>query len=151
MENKRRLYFILTLLWMGVIFYMSSQSGQDSADLSSSITHFILSLVYAPYRQLSPEHQLEIVMTFGFLVRKCAHMTEYAILAFISSQYVKTFDQVKHPYLYSLLFCFLYACSDEFHQCFSDQRGPSMMDVGIDSIGACISLGLQSFLMKIKK
>ena len=38
------------------------------------------------------------------------------------------------------LLAILYAASDEFHQSFVPGRGPSVIDVGIDAIGAGLGL-----------
>ena len=40
----------------------------------------------------------------------------------------------------SLAFTVAYAASDEFHQSFTAGRHPSLVDVGIDSVGALIAL-----------
>ena len=42
------------------------------------------------------------------------------------------------PALYSIIFCFLYACSDEIHQMFLDGRTAKIMDVCIDTCGSMI-------------
>ena len=68
--------------------------------------------------------------TLSFIVRKCAHMTEYAILTFLL---YKTFVHKQNPLIKSFLFTVLYACSDEFHQLFIPGRAGQIRDVCIDS------------------
>ena len=38
----------------------------------------------------------------------------------------------------------LYACSDEFHQTFTDNRSGTVMDVGIDAVGVGVACLLVS-------
>ena len=42
--------------------------------------------------------------------------------------------------LISLIFCFIYACTDEFHQIFVSGRSPQMFDVMIDTSGALFGI-----------
>ena len=56
--------------------------------------------------------------------------------------------------LYSMLICFLYACTDEFHQLFVYGRSAEIKDVLIDSFGSLTSILLCNFIYlksKIKK
>ena len=59
-----------------------------------------------------------------------------------------------HPVLSSALFseiiAFLYACTDEFHQLFTNGRGSHFTDVLIDSCGAFIAILLVSLLVRRK-
>lgn len=71
------------------------------------------------------------------MVKKSAHMLGYALLAL---SYLYAFDGDISKWKLILLFVILYAASDEFHQSFVPGRGPSVIDVGIDTLGA--SLGL---------
>ena len=66
------------------------------------------------------------------VLRKCAHVTEYAILAFLLRRAVAT------PWAAAA--AFLYACSDEYHQSFVVGREGRPRDVAIDSIGIIIGL-----------
>ena len=57
----------------------------------------------------------------------------------------------KHPARTALIVCAAYAASDEFHQCFSDGRGPSPVDVMIDTVGAAIALLLRAAALHIRE
>jgi VanZ family protein len=70
--------------------------------------------------------------TWDLILRKCAHVTEYAILAFLLRRAVAT------PWAAAA--AFLYACSDEYHQSFVVGREGRPRDVAIDSIGIVIGL-----------
>jgi VanZ family protein len=54
---------------------------------------------------------------------------------------------------FSVLLCFVYACSDEWHQSFVAGRGPSFTDVLIDTAGAAVAVLIATgiLLMRRKK
>lgn len=132
---KKNKYLILTILWMIFIFVMSQTPGNDSSKQSNFIVDIII-------------HILPIAKeTLSFIVRKCGHMTEYAILAFLL---YKTLIPIKKPLIKSFFFTFLYACSDEFHQLFIPGRAGQIRDVLIDSIGALIMILIIYFILKRK-
>jgi len=76
------------------------------------------------------------------LVRKCAHVTEYAIFAILL---YRCFDyEDKPPWrprsaLWSLFLATAYSLTDELHQAFVG-RGASLIDVAIDAFGAALGL-----------
>jgi VanZ family protein len=70
--------------------------------------------------------------TGDLILRKCAHVTEYAILTFLLRRALAT------PWAAAA--AFLYACSDEFHQSFVVGREGRPRDVAIDTIGIVIGL-----------
>ena len=71
-----------------------------------------------------------------FYVRKAAHMTEYCLLAIAISFPLYVYG-VRGIWLILLAgaICVGFAGFDEYHQSFVADRGPSVRDVGIDSIG----------------
>jgi VanZ family protein len=73
--------------------------------------------------------------------RKLAHMSIYFILSINVMVVLFTFDMhMISRMLLSLIICFLYACTDEFHQFFVDGRGASFIDCLIDTSGAFFGL-----------
>lgn len=78
----------------------------------------------------------EIHLT-DFIIKKSAHVIEYAILAtllyrvFISSGVGK-----RKAGIYSVILAVLYGISDEHHQSFVPGRDPKLRDVFFDTIGA---------------
>jgi VanZ family protein len=73
--------------------------------------------------------------TWDYVLRKGAHMTEYAILAVLLARATGS-----HAWAFGL--AVVYAASDEFHQTFVRGRHGSPIDVGIDAVGALIGLAL---------
>jgi VanZ family protein len=82
-----------------------------------------------------------------------AHVTEYCVLFLLSNRALKnSFGGWKNSKVYfiSALFSVIYAASDEFHQSFVPTRGPSIVDVGIDSVGVAAGMFVLSYYNKIK-
>lgn len=76
-----------------------------------------------------------------FYVRKAAHMSIYFLLA-ITVSFPLYVYRVRGLWLMFLagIICVGFAGLDEYHQSFVAGRGPSLRDVGIDSIGAFIGI-----------
>jgi len=72
-----------------------------------------------------------------FLFKKSAHFAAYAILAFL---FWRALPITRRAWIWSWLFTVLYACTDEFHQSFVENRHPAVRDVIIDACGAATAL-----------
>jgi VanZ family protein len=71
--------------------------------------------------------------TWDYVLRKCAHMTEYAILAGLLLRALER----RLPAFFGAL---AYAASDEFHQHFVHGRHATPVDVGFDAVGIVAGL-----------
>ncbi len=78
------------------------------------------------------------------VARKCAHVTEYAVLALLLWRALRSVPALGAKTLMVfgavLLGCALFAASDEFHQTFVKARTPSVRDVLLDVAGAFLGL-----------
>jgi hypothetical protein len=72
---------------------------------------------------------------WDYVLRKCAHVTEYAALAWLLARAIGR----EAP---AFVAGVLYAVSDELHQSFVRGRHASPVDVAIDSVGLLIGLAL---------
>lgn len=134
-KAKIIVFSIFTFLWAAFIFFMSAQNGNLSGLLSSNLLKtFIVKI-------------LEILpaLTQAGLsadIRKYAHIFEFFMLGTFSmalSHELWLRLKLKNPkalfsisffaFFTSAAFCFLYASSDEWHQCFVPGRGGSFLDV----------------------
>ena len=129
--------FLPALFMMGVIFSFSAQTGTQSGSLSHEL------------EKKEIEKQADEI---EFYIRKAAHMTEYAVLTLLVAFgfYVNGFRR-KRWLMVGFIFCVLYAATDEFHQSFVGGRGPSVRDVGIDSLGVLIATILLDVGQKLVK
>ena len=74
------------------------------------------------------------------LARKLGHVTGYMLLALAWMWALEPY--VRKPILPGALLALAYACTDEYHQTFVDGRTGTVTDVGIDSIGILIAIGI---------
>jgi VanZ family protein len=125
------------LVWMGVLFCMSTDFG--SAAHTGRIIDPLL-------RWLDPTISPEALERAHLIVRKGAHVTEYAVLAILVLRALRILrDHAIARWSWSLAGWALaasaaYGATDEFHQTFVPSRGPSIHDVVIDSCGAIVGL-----------
>ena len=77
------------------------------------------------------------------LLRKAAHFSEFACLGLLLGWLSALLGQRGiHRFTLPLLFGMLAAMTDETIQVFVPQRGPSVVDVWIDTAGVCVGIGL---------
>ncbi len=123
--------------WMAVIFLGSSDtaSGARVAGLLGPLLHWLF-----------PARTSDELAALIFVARKCAHATEYAILAgLVWLALRRPWRGQSMPWSgrtagLAWLACALYAASDEFHQKFVPTRTASVRDVLIDVAGAGLAL-----------
>jgi len=144
---KKAFAWLLCLIWMGVIFLMSAMPGDVSGGQSGTIVDLLLGMIRLFFGQ---EAAAAIsIDTVGLLVRKAAHMTEYAVL-FLLYRRALALSGVRRPGVTALVMSACYAATDEWHQSFVADRGPSPVDVGIDTLGASIAWGAHAVLNRIR-
>jgi VanZ family protein len=125
------------LVWMWIIFAASSDRGsfQHSSRLIGPLM-----------RWLFPHLSDEAVHAVVVIVRKCAHLAEYAVLALLLWRAVrKPPEPNAAAWRWSeaglaLALVALYAASDEFHQTFVPSRQGCVTDVLLDTTGAALAL-----------
>ncbi len=138
-KNKKDIIFkalswFFVFIWMCLIFFLSSQESNDSAELSRGWLELINKLLGFELSHL--------------LIRKLAHATEYMILGLLFSNALFFTRQKISPIL---PFCLtaLYAISDEIHQYFIPGRACSFKDVLIDCTGAIVGVTLYYALHRV--
>ena len=112
-----------------------------STDLMSAehTSRIIVPLLHSFFPTISPL----TVVRVEFLLRKAAHVSEYAVLAVLLYRaFVHTVFQSRRVLSAGLvlLSCAAYAASDEFHQSFVPSRTASLRDVTIDLCGATLAV-----------
>jgi VanZ family protein len=123
------------VVWMTIIFSASSDraSFQHSSRLVGPLVRWLFPHV--------SEHTLDLII-LG--VRKCAHITEYAILALLCWIALPSraapgkweWSRARNV----LLLVAIYAATDECHQLFVPSRQASIIDVLIDTLGGALGL-----------
>ncbi len=133
---------ILLIIWMSLIFSLSSQNADTSSKTSGGLIRATLSVFYPDFEELTKENQEEIVGSFQFLARKTAHFSLYAVLGGLSFLSVISYRKLmlKIRVLSASVICLIYAVSDEVHQIFIPGRSGEVRDVLIDFCGAFITI-----------
>jgi VanZ family protein len=127
-------YWIPVVAWMLLIFLASGDlmSSEHTSRFIGPFLHWI-----------DPNISEATVASIQLLVRKCAHLAGYAILAALL---FRAFRKGRNLFARAAAFAFvaaaLYAALDEFHQSFIPSRTGTPRDVMIDCIGAAIGLAL---------
>ena len=101
-------------LWCAVIYYLSS----------------------------IPSLKSDLPNQWDFVMRKIAHITEYAVLTFLFFRVSSKNLSRKKAISYAALFPITFALTDEYHQLFVFGRGGNLGDVFIDSIGVFLAVML---------
>ena len=158
-QRSKLLLSLLAVIAVAVmIFIFSAQAGEDSSRLSNGLTKWVLTRVVPGFEDMPSGEQAALLKRVGFIVRKIAHFSEYALLALTLVVFLRNYRPDWQPK--SMAFCAwgiatLYACTDELHQMFVDARGPSLRDVCIDSAGAVFgtlfSITLAMIILRLKK
>ena len=132
------LSFLPALAMMYVIYGFSAQDGNVSGNLSYQVSYKIVEIGNEILDKGLDETQIaDYADQIGYPVRKMAHMTEYFLLAVAVSFPFYVYGLRGFPLMLVAGFiCVAFAAGDEYHQSFVAGRGPSVKDVGIDSIGA---------------
>ncbi len=132
------LSFLPALAMMYVIYGFSAQDGNVSGNLSYQVSYKIVEIGNEILDKGLDETQIaDYADQIGYPVRKLAHMTEYFLLAVAVSFPFYVYGLRGFPLMLVAGFiCVAFAAGDEYHQSFVAGRGPSVKDVGIDSIGA---------------
>jgi len=130
-------YWLPVLIWLCLIFI-------GSTDLMS--TEQTSRIIRPLLRWLKPDISMETIAQVQFIVRKCAHLTEYAILALLLWRALRRGTSLKARtsilFIVVWLACAVFAASDEFHQSFVPSRTATLGDVLIDIWGALVGLAI---------
>ncbi len=115
---ERLIRWIPATIWMGIIFYLSHQSGDE---LGSLLPIF---QIIAPWMQ-----------SFNW-----GHFIAYFILA--CTYYIALGPSAYHlkGKLFVIVLCLLYGITDEFHQSFVPNRSPDLLDLRNDVTGAALAM-----------
>jgi VanZ family protein len=121
---------------MALIFTASADSHSSEHSF-----HLVGPLLRWLFPNMSPHH----IEGIHYFLRKCAHLTEYAIFALLAWRALHFTKNHLPPWSWpkvggTLLIVFFYAASDEYHQSFVPTRTARVSDVFIDTAGGAIGL-----------
>ncbi len=143
-SNKRSLYIIFSALSvvavMAIIFYLSSQNGEESTNTSNWLMDLIISIVGK-----APDPNI---------LRTLAHFCEFAGLGFLMNNLIFAIQDKLKP-LVCVFYSWCYAWTDEIHQIFVPERAFQLIDLTVDLggviLGTAVFCGLFFLINKLKK
>lgn len=155
---NRYQHLIKILIWIPVIimafgiFGFSSQDGEESGGLSRKVSVLVIeSIDHIPTIHMNPDQKEQYTKAIEYPIRKCAHMTEYAILcSFIYLAFtIDGISKIKSRFL-ALCGAVVFACTDEIHQLYVPDRSGRFTDVLVDTAGCIIGLFICYLITKIR-
>ncbi len=149
LNTSQRVFIVLTLAVMILIFIFSAQDADESSKTSSRFTKYAVRIFYSDYDSQSPEIQKEMWDKTSFMIRKTAHFSIYTLLGFCASFAVGKRKLFTLKSLGVILFGFAYAASDEFHQRFVEGRSCEFRDMMIDTGGVTAGMVISLVIMGI--
>jgi VanZ family protein len=149
--KKFLLSWLPVLLWMGTIFYASSQP-YEKQDLRPTISnHIDLEIVETLFSSIVIQYagdeisinELGTAQFIEFFIRKSAHFFVYLGLGFLIYRALSIyFINNRLTFVSSWVLTILYAISDEIHQGYTPNRSPHLEDVMIDTAGGLFGIVL---------
>ncbi|CAN5343394.1 VanZ family protein [soil metagenome] len=145
-EWRGRMYrYAPVFLWIGFILYLSSPNG--SMTETSRIIGPLLKFFF-------PAITDETLKFVHAIVRKAAHLTEYAILALLAFRALSLSMVARvrlRMYWLPVVVVALIASIDEFNQSFEGSRTGSAMDVLLDVTGGALMIAFLYVLKRPRK
>ena len=134
------IFSLLIIITASFIASFSSETGEVSGGRSDKIIEMIAKVTVRDYDSLSHSEKTQIKNDLAIPVRKCAHISEYAILsAFVASLVWVYTDKSKYTLTISTLLSFVFALFDELVlQRATDGRSGRFKDTLIDLVGIVI-------------
>lgn len=133
-----------------IIFNFSAQTGEESGSVSREISIICVELMETiSGKDWSQDFTEELAAYFEHPIRKLAHFSEYAVMGilvrYILAQWVQKKGKVRWL---GVLWIFLSAALDEFHQLFVPDRYGSLADVFLDTLGGVFGILLCSLVIR---
>lgn len=137
-------WLLATICMVAVIWGNSLVPGAGSSSLSLSVLHAVKSFLGSL--------GIPSAWVTNFLIRKAAHMTEYAVLAVLAYHALNAPGTVSWTCVVrSLALCALVAAFDETIQLSVAGRCGAVTDVLIDSVGACLGTMIVAGLARVRE
>ena len=155
-QKKKFIIIFFIIIWCIVIFVFSSMSGDESNIKSKETINNVIdkTLEVTNNSGITDKHPSEnkmnnVINKLNKPLRKCMHASVFFILAILIYLGLKSFEIRGFKLsIIPIVVCFLYACSDEYHQTFVDDRTSEFTDVLIDTVGAIIGIIIINIIVK---
>lgn len=158
-KNVVIISILFVILCAGFIFFMSSMDINESNGNSKTIIKDVVEKSVKTTNGLgitakhpSKNKIQQIIEKWNYPLRKVAHASEYFIFTLLILLVLKN-SKVSGIKMFAiaLIICFIYACTDEYHQTFVKGRNGQFSDALIDTLGGIIGCLMYGFTVKINK
>ena len=140
------------IIWGNIIMGFSSDTGEESGGLSKAILRVILKLIgYGGDMSADDMGQSDAFLFYEKILRKSAHMFEYAVLALLAWALIYSIRKLHRSlsYLAGLAAAFIVGMIDETNQMSVAGRTGTYKDVLWDMGGALIAMVITYVVMTI--
>jgi VanZ family protein len=134
------------VLAMFGLMYFASTDALSGENTRSIIEHILL--------WFTPNANPHTIRKLNFIVRKAAHFTEYALLAWLIFRALRGASRERWRLQWAVLTVSIiisWSLVDEWHQTFTRTRGGSVYDSLLDSTGGLFVIALITIFHWIKK
>ena len=141
--NKHRnlLCFLPPILWLAVIFFLSSQTGEETTSLSLTITRWLARF----FPGVAEE-------TLHLWLRKLAHIGVYFVEgALLFPALLRRTQRPIHSFVLTLTLSALIAAVDEAHKMLIPGRHCSWAEAVLNVLGAALGVGFVLGIGKLKE
>lgn len=159
--NRKWLFWIPVLIWMGMIFYSSAQPYGEQ-DMRSNIEDYVneefvikyfswVSIDYGGGTPVSIENK-GVGGFIEFFIRKGAHFSVFFVLGALTyTALLYSNFRRRQVFWLALLLVAIYAGLDEVHQSFTGDRTPMWQDSVLDTCGGLTGIFIASWFWKRKR
>lgn len=142
---------MLLLLLYGIIFSFSAQDAEESGSISYLVSEKCVEIADSVSgRNWTEDFKETIIRQIEHPIRKLAHFSEYACMGVLICTLCRQWQKRSRGlYLLMILWVFISAAADEFHQYFVPGRWSSPADVLLDTCGGAFGILFCILLEKI--
>lgn len=145
----------LVIIWMGIIFNFSNMDTNESNTKSKNTIEKVVDTtidtsnkIGITKEEIDNDKKEDLTEKLNKPLRKCMHASVYFVLALLLLNAFNILKKnIPHKYLIVIIICFLYACTDEYHQTFVNGRTGQFKDVLIDTTGSIIALIIYNIII----
>lgn len=131
-SNRRRWFTAYAPLLVWTVVILGLGSGLGAMNETSRFIRPLLELLF-------PSADSETLTLYHGLIRKAAHIFEYAVLGILA---MRAFSAFRCKGIAAIMFVALIASADEFNQSFNPMRTSTPWDVVLDVFGGTVGIGL---------
>lgn len=147
--NKKNIKYvkcIIAIICCIIIFSFSAVPATASTKQSKGLTYNVIKLLNG--NKLTEKELVKLTKRVNPVIRKIAHFSIYMILAIFTYMFIEELnikskskkERLRKNILYTCIFCIIYAIFDEIHQIYVPGRTGKVIDVIIDTLGACTGI-----------